>query len=71
MPEIDDVNEHNFIKPTAIDPHSYEIMVRKRGVNDYASYCPQLNVIIKGVEQDEVKIKMREYIAQYIKELDS
>jgi hypothetical protein len=53
-------------KPIIKDPKAYEILIRKRGINDYASYCPQLNYIIKGQEHEEVSQKMENYINEYI-----
>lgn len=54
-------------KPIIKDPKAYEILIRKRGMNEYASYCPQLNYIIKGQEHEEVSQKMEQYINEYIK----
>ncbi len=56
-------------KPVIKDAKAYEILIRKRGINDYASYCPQLNYIIKGREHEEVSQKMEDYINEYIKTL--
>ena len=69
MSENIDAIEHNFIKPKMTDINSYEIMVRKRGVDDFAAYCPELNIIIKGKTNDEVKKRLKEYIVQYTDEL--
>ena len=65
-----DANEHNFIKPTMTDIHSYEVMIRKRGSENFASYCPQLNVMFKGKTQDDVKNQLNEYIRSYIQQLE-
>ncbi len=53
------------------DVTNYEILIRKRGVNDYASYCPQLNYIIKGTAHEEVETKMQEHIKKHIENLQS
>ena len=51
---------------SSIDINDYEILIRRRGENDYASYCPQLNHMIVGNEHEEVRNLMKEYIEQYI-----
>ena len=43
----------------------YEILVRKRGDNDYAAYCPQLDLVVRGTAHEEVEKKMRVVIEQY------
>jgi predicted RNase H-like HicB family nuclease len=48
----------------------YEILIRRRGDNDYASYCPQLNYMISGTEHEEVLKLMQEHIEEYIEKLD-
>jgi len=45
---------------------NYEILLRKRGNIEYASYCPQLNKIVKGKEHSEVKMAMETYIQEHI-----
>ncbi|OGU17537.1 MAG: hypothetical protein A2X61_06080 [Ignavibacteria bacterium GWB2_35_12] len=57
----------NISKST--NPDDYEILIRKRGDNVYASYCPQLNYMIKGEEHEQVRILMKEYIENHINEL--
>ena len=56
-------------KSTSTNPDSYEILIRKRGETDYASYCPQLNLIIKGSEHEEVADKMRDAVNKHIESL--
>lgn len=51
------------------DPDTYEILIRKRGDNDYASYCPQLNFMIKGTVHEEVQNQMQEHIQKHIAEI--
>jgi hypothetical protein len=51
---------------TSKDRDDYEILIRKRKEEDYASYCPQLNYMIKGTEHQEVQLKMEEYVNNYI-----
>jgi hypothetical protein len=58
-----------YIKPTSQNELNYEILIRKRGENEYASYCPQLNKMIKGSVHETVRIEMKEYIENYIQEL--
>ncbi|CAN5482764.1 hypothetical protein BH10BAC6_BH10BAC6_18480 [soil metagenome] len=50
----------------SIDQNEYEILIRKRGENDYASYCPQLAHMIKGSEHVEVEEAMKAYVLDYI-----
>jgi predicted RNase H-like HicB family nuclease len=52
------------------DKRDYEILIRKRGDNEYASYCPQLNVMLTGTFHEEVEGKMEEYIENHIKSLE-
>jgi hypothetical protein len=47
----------------------YEILIRKRGDNEYASYCPQLNLMLTGTFHEEVENKMYEKIANHIQQL--
>jgi hypothetical protein len=55
--------------PTSTDKNDYEILIRKRGDGDYASYCPQLAHMIKGTEHVEVEEAMKEYVLKYIENL--
>ncbi|MES2767435.1 MAG: hypothetical protein V4642_16285 [Bacteroidota bacterium] len=55
--------------PTSTDKNDYEILIRKRGDGDYASYCPQIAHMIKGSEHVEVEDAMKEYVLKYIEEL--
>lgn len=56
-------------KPTSTNPDDYEILIRRRDLDDYASYCPQLAHMIKGKVHEEVEEAMRQYIILYIQEL--
>ena len=47
----------------------YEILIRKRGETEYASYCPQLNLMLKGLTHESVKQMMKEQIQKYISNL--
>lgn len=47
----------------------YEVLIRRRGENEYASYCPQLNLMLTGTFHEEVENKMYEKIAQHIQHL--
>ncbi len=58
-----------FTTSTSTNPDEYENLIRKRGESDYASYCPQLNFMIKGTEHEEVSDLMKAHIAQHIKSL--
>lgn len=47
----------------------YEILIRKKGVNDYSSYCPQLNLMLSGTVHEEVANLMEEKIKEHIESL--
>ncbi len=49
------------------NPNDYEILIRRydNGAN-YASYCPQLAIMIKGTAHEEVENLMKEHILQHI-----
>ncbi|MDC1068104.1 hypothetical protein OAQ99_02970 [Candidatus Kapabacteria bacterium] len=53
------------------DLNDYEILIRKRGENQYASYCPQLNLMLTGVEHEAVREKMYNQITQHIESIAS
>lgn len=53
-------------KPTSKDPNDYEILIRRRGDTDYASYCTQLAHMIKGEAHEEVEEAMKTYVLAYI-----
>jgi glutamate-1-semialdehyde aminotransferase len=54
---------------TSTDPNDYEILIRRRDENDYASYCPQLGHMIKGVAHEEVEEAMKQFILDHISAL--
>ena len=58
-------------KSVSINIDDYEILIRRRGDNDYASYCPQLNDMIIGTEHEEVRNLMKEQIEKHIESLKS
>jgi len=43
----------------------YEILIRRRGENVYAAFCPQLNLVITGTAHAEVEEKMRKLIEEH------
>lgn len=47
----------------------YEILIRKRGDFEYASYCPQLNLMLTGTFHEEVENMMYERIKLHIESL--
>lgn len=49
----------------------YEILVRKKGVNDYTAYCPQLNLMVIGTVHEEVVNKMQVKIQAHICNLEN
>lgn len=56
-------------RPTSTDSNDYEILIRRRDENDYASYCPQLAHMIKGTAHEEVEEAMKKYVLDYIASL--
>jgi hypothetical protein len=59
----------SFRISTSTNIDDYEILIRKRGENEYASYCPQLNIMLTGTFHEEVENKMYERIQQHINDL--
>jgi hypothetical protein len=57
--------------PTSTDPNDYEVLIRRRGENDYASYCPQLAHMIKGTAHEEVENAMKAIVLEYIASLQT
>lgn len=55
--------------PTSTDPNDYEVLIRRRGEDDYASYCPQLAHMIKGTAHEEVEDAMKAIVLAYIASL--
>ncbi len=53
----------------SVDRDSYEILIRKRGEDEYASYCPQLNYAIYGKVHETVQDEMDKYIEDHIKRI--
>lgn len=53
----------------SLNRNDYEILIRRRGENEYASYCPQLNIMLTGSFHEEVENKMEEYIKNHIENL--
>lgn len=58
-----------FKPSTSVNINDYEILIRKRGENEYASYCPQLNLMLTGTFHEEVHNLMYERIIQHINEI--
>lgn len=56
-------------KPTSTDINDYEILIRRRGEDDYASYCPQLAHMIKGTAHEEVEDAMKQFVMDHIESL--
>ncbi len=56
-------------QPTSTNPSDYEILIRKRSEVDYASYCPQLNIMFKGDKHELVRQKLQDYIDRHIESL--
>ena len=59
----------NIVKSRNQNQLEYEILIRRRGKNEYASYCPQLNIMVKGNEHNFVRSQMKELINQHIEKI--
>jgi hypothetical protein len=57
-------------RPTSTNPHDYEILIRRWGETGYASYCPQLEYMIKGTAHVEVEDAMKQHILNHIASLE-
>ena len=51
--------------------NDYEILIRKRGQAEYASYCPQLNQMVTGDSHEDVYEKMYGKITEHIEKIKS
>ena len=51
--------------------NDYEILIRKRGEGQYASYCPQLNYMLTGNEHEQVYGLMVDHINKHIDNINS
>ena len=56
----------SFQVSNSINPDDYEVMIRRRGEFEYASYCPQLNLMLTGTYHEEVEGLMYEKIQEHI-----
>lgn len=45
---------------------NYDILVRKDGENKYAAFCPQLNILVKGISHEEVEMAVRKKIEEIL-----
>lgn len=50
---------------------NYDILVRKDGENNYAAFCPQLNILVKGSTHEEVELAVRKKIQEYLEKKKS
>ncbi len=58
-------------KPTSTNLDDYEVLIRRRGESDYASYCPQLTFMMKGTSHEEVEEAMKAHVRAYVESLSS
>ncbi|MBS1904784.1 MAG: hypothetical protein JSS75_13845 [Bacteroidetes bacterium] len=49
-----------------INGKEYEILVRRRGENVYAAFCPQLELIVNGTAHQQVEEKMKQLIMEHV-----
>ena len=53
----------------SINRVDYEILIRKRGYSDYASYCPQINLMLKGTQHEDVATEMEKAVESHIESI--
>jgi hypothetical protein len=53
----------------SLNINDYDVLIRRRGENAYASYCPQLNYMLVGEEDEQVYSLMLEKIRAHIEQL--
>jgi hypothetical protein len=51
---------------SSTNPQDYDVLIRRWGETGYASYCPQLEVMIKGTAHVEVEDAMKQHILAHI-----
>lgn len=62
----------NSTMATSTNLLDYDILIRRYdGGANYASYCPQLSYMIKGIAHEEVEEAMKNYILAHIETLKS
>ena len=54
---------------SSINFEDYEILIRKKGIDGYSSYCPQLNLMLTGTVHEEVVLLMQNRIKEHIESL--
>lgn len=59
----------SFQISTSLNIDDYEILIRRRGEFEYASYCPQLNLMLTGSFHEEVENLMYEKVQEHINNL--
>jgi len=52
---------------TSVKREDYEILVRKRGKNNFVAYCPQLNRLLKSETFEQAFYEMENLIIRHIK----
>jgi len=63
-------NYNNFTISDSNKREDYEIFIKKRDEEDFISYCPQLNHLVKGKSFEEVYYSLDLLIIQHIKTID-
>ena len=49
-----------------IGDKNYDILIRRRGENVYAAFCPELELIVNGTAHEQVENKMKELILEHV-----
>ena len=60
------MDEQEIIISNSKNIEDYEILIRKRGDDDFASYCPQLNRMFKAGTLTEARRMVKEAIEEHI-----
>jgi|GEM_PF-394632 predicted RNase H-like HicB family nuclease len=61
----------SFESSINIEPNEFEILIRKRGEDDFTAYCPQLNIMFKGNDHERVRQDLAAHIQRHIEALES
>lgn len=61
--------DNEILKSKSRDIEDYEILIRKKGDDDFASYCPQLNRMFKTNTLAEARRMVKEAIEEHIGEV--
>ncbi|MDR0927482.1 MAG: hypothetical protein LBO69_06925 [Ignavibacteria bacterium] len=58
--------DNNYSVSDSSDRDNYEILIKQKGEDEFQSYCPQLNMLVKGHSFNEVYEKVDAMIMEHI-----